>query len=415
MQTICRVLRIAGALAALVCALGVSAQAQISVISPTEGEQASMPVWLRADAANCNGYPVNSFGYSINSSAFMNWGFSDSGGWHVDNIDFQIASQSPAAAFTIHYKAWSSGGECTADVDVNVNGNSTTEVYDLQTWSNTGQSDNGFYGNLELCPQTSQVASATPGNWWWDWDTGTGQCTYPEVGVNSSDNTTSYAGVTNPSQDGNSRVFYTVWQSSGGNPGERYSIDYANDSTPNYFVYNTYIYIPSPYPQNLEVIQLDTNWVDPNGNPLIFGMQCVHSTGTWEFSTEDANNNTTWRDPIGTGWTQAPCDPQSWTTNSTPDGWHHVELAYHRDNSGDVIYDYIVVDAHYTTLSNGWYGYGTYQPQLHGDGPWNPGDLVLNFQVDGIDNNGNEATAAVYADGMEMIRGVNLWSSPSGQ
>ena len=396
------------------CALAISAPAQtcnqngVCLTAPTQNEQytnANLPVWLRADATTCDGKAVTSFGYSIDPSAFMNWGFSDQYGWHVDNVDFRLASQLAGATYTVHYKAWSSAGECPQDVGITVTGNATQKVQNLQNNSNTTQYVEAAYpGNLELCPQQYQTITATDNDWFWDWDAGTADCTYPENGGGSyPDYTISTPGQTNPSQDQKSRVFYNVWNSGDAytNPGERYSIDYAQgDTISDHFVYDTYIYIPSNFTPNIETIELDTNWVNSSGNVLILGLQCVHDLDTWQFTL---NASPQWNIPSN-GQTPVACDPQTWTPSATPDGWNHIQLAGHRDSSGKAYYDFIVVNAHYTKLS-GWSGNSTFAESPG----WTSGDIILNFQIDGVPTAGQEYTAEVYADGMEMLRGVGLW------
>lgn len=382
------------ALAAIACVLGVRAQDQVSVTSPTNGSTVSMPVWLRAHASECNGSSnMTAFGYSINDSPFITWGTT---AYDIDNNDFRFASQpSPGAQYTIHYKAWSDAGACQdVPIVVNVSGPATTTVSDVNDSSNFPNAP-----NWTPTPAECGTASGAPDNtWFWMWDSGTGGCTI------SSDTNTYAAPAGSPTMDNKTRLFYVDWQynpSFNGlqDPSERYSIDYQqNASAADYFVYDTYIYITDP--QNLQNIEMDTNQVDSSGNVLILGLECVHSANTWEFTTYDPNTGgSTWRNPVGTGWTQDPCDPQKWPANT----WNHVQLAGHRDSSGDAFYDAITFNGT-TTFLSGWNGYSTFPLG------WNPGDLVLNFQLDGDDcPNGTtcppypEMTATVYVDGMNMI------------
>jgi hypothetical protein len=421
MQSSHHVSCLAAAVAASVFALGSSAYAQVSVTSPTENEVTSMPVWLRADAVTCNGYPVSSFGYSYGSEPFMNWGFQNADGWHVDTVDFRLASQSPQATYTVHFKAWGSDGSfCPADVDVNVAGNPTTLVKDVNY--DAPRINNGFpnspgwqsYLSPDQCGTPINNSTAQYQNWFWMWDDGTAGCTY------TGDSITYGSAPPNGDYDGKSRLFYIDAQENASgynpkpyqpptyptNPGERYSIDYDNDQTANSFVYDTYIYIPNQYQKNIDTVELDTNWVQSDGSVTVLALECNHEKG-WEYTVRDSSGQLGWIPG------NVSCDPQSWSTGgSTPDGWHHVQLAGRTDGAGNVSYDFIVVDGFYSHPS--WTGNAHFTPTS----PWNPGDLVLNFQVDMADcSDGTndcapyfpQMTAAIYTDGMQMLRGVNLW------
>jgi len=133
---------------------------------------------------------------------------------------------------------------------------------------------------------------------------------------------------------------------------------------------------------------------------LILGLQCVHDLDTWQFTL---NATPQWNTPSN-GQTPLACDPQAWTTSAAPDGWSHIQLAGHRDGSGNAYYDFIVVNAHYAKLT-GWSGNSTFAESPG----WTSGDIILNFQIDGVPTAGQEYTSEVYTDGMEMLRGVGLW------
>jgi hypothetical protein len=353
---------------------------------------------------------MTGFGYSINSDPFVTWGASHTS---INTDDYRfVPGKTGPLSYTIRFKAWSDAGAC-AEVDrsITVSGQDTVTLSDVNSA--------GAYPNSPNWAPSPGTCGTEGGaeykTWYWMWDNGTGGCT------NSSD-TVSYATPAGqPNIDGNSRLFYVDWQYDSSHnafqdPGERYSIDYDNDTSAVYFVYDAYLYLEDP--QNLYAVQLDTNWVNASGNVAIFGLECVHDAHTWEFTTVNANGTTTaWNNPNDhqPGWTPLPCDPQTWTTASTPDGWHHVQLVGHRfqcdasDQVGTCVsYDVITLDGT-TTHLQGWYGYSTF---LTAPYPWHSGDMVLNFQLDGEDcpTGPNcsapypEMTATTYVDGMTMIR-----------
>ncbi len=221
--------------------------------------------------------------------------------------------------------------------------------------------------------------------WFWVYDTGTDCC------ILSSD-TSSYT-VSSPSLDGESRLFYVDWEASNppsGTPGERYSTAFGNSEGATHFVYDIYIYLKDP--ENVENIEMDTNQVwDNNGDVLIYGLQCAHGAQSWQYTESNLNAQNpqpTWITPNQSWQTHLACDPQTWTANT----WHHVQLDVHRDSNGAAYYDSITLDGTTTALS-GWSGNSSFPRG------WSPvGNLLLNFQLDGIDNDGHEATITAYID-----------------
>jgi hypothetical protein len=412
-----RILRIAAVLCSAASSLALTASAQITVNSPANGAQnLSMPVQLSAQVSSCDGNStITAFGYSIDSSPFITWANENSAGTGItntiDTYDYRIVPGS----HTIRFKAWSDAGECPeADSDITVNGYATTMISNVNDLNpnapNDGNAPNWDPGECGTAP----YSPAPDLDWYWVWDNGTAGCTL------GGDNTNSYLAPSGSPNtiDGEARLYYLTWQdqnygnSGAQDPAERYSIDYYQGATTaDYFVYDTYMYITDP--QNLFAVQMDTNWVNPSGNVTILGFLCVNngaSDSTWEFTTVNSSGSTIWNDPTQhqPGWTQAPCNPQQWTTSATPNGWHHVQLAGHRfecsssDTTGTCVnYDSITLDGNSTDLSN-WYGYSTFA------GPWNPGDVVLNYELYGVPNGGDQASATVYTDGMTMIN----WTAP---
>lgn len=366
-------------LAFAACALAISAQAQISVTSPSNNSTVSMPVWLRAHASSCAGSTnMTLFEYSIGNSAFSTPGITN---YDIDTTDYRLSSQpSPGSQYVIHYKAWSDKGACTpVDVTVNVSGAATHSAQNVDDVGNAAS------WNPNPCPSQNNTSGLT--GWFWQWDAGTAQCTL-------GDSNTYLVGSGSPNIDGQSRIFYVDWKATnGGTPGERYSETFGNDVSATNVVYDTYIYITDP--QNIQDLEMDTNQVwDSSGDVVIFGIQCgadKNGNKTWQYTTNTGTN----AKPVDT-WnpTTLPCNPQD-ATQWAPNTWHHVQLVAQHDSSGNATYEEITLDGKSQTLSEG--GYDSF-----GVG-WPAGNLLLNLQIDGINNGGNEATVTAYIDGMTMI------------
>src|ERR1700685_4318757 len=369
---------VAAALFCVVCALGIGANAQITVTSPVNNSTISMPAQLTASVSACAGSSnITLFGYSINSSVFFTRSPNNGLSKQINTTDYRLSSQpSPGTQYTIRYKAWSSAGECPeVDVVVNVSGTATS------TASNLDQVQNANGWDPNPCPETQKSTYGLVG-WFWVWDAGTAQCiesdssTYPVGGSGEP---------SGPSIDGQSRLFYVDWESasSGGNPGMRSSENYGNSSSATNFVYDTYLYFKDP--QNVQNVEMDMNQADSGGNLFIYGVQCAGpSYDSWQYTTNSG----------GSHWNSSSlsCNPQTWAA----DEWHHVQIAAHRVGNS-VSYDTVTFDG--TTQSFNVSNVDSYFP---GAG-WTPGALLLNFQIDGIYNAGKEATATTYIDGMTMI------------
>jgi hypothetical protein len=298
-----------------------------------------MPIWMRANVSECNGDSnLTLFGYSIGDSPFITPGKSNT---TIDSIDYRLSS---SHSYVVHFKAWSQSGECpTVDSTVTSTGPSTT--------------------------MDSTVLADS--NWLWVYDTGTSPGT--------ASGSTSYP-VTSPSQDSKSRSFSMTYANGGGMRG---STQYANDTTATHFIYDTYIYLVNP--ANIENVEMDTNQVfaDGSGNVLILGLQCAAGSGTWEYTT-NVSGKTHWNP------SNLTCNPQTWAANT----WHHVQLITHTDGNGNAFYDSVILDGLKSDFS-GASGNSKY------DLGWpNPGNLILNFQLDGK----GSGSITAYADGMTMIR-----------
>jgi hypothetical protein len=186
-------------------------------------------------------------------------------------------------------------------------------------------------------------------------------------------------GVASPSLDGQAREFLTTFSSNGG---VLYSADFGNDTTSTHFVYDAQVYLVNPSAN--ANIEMDLNQVMSNGNTVIFGVQCSGWDGTWDITSY----NTATKSPK---WNKSnlPCDPRTWTAKT----WHHVQIASHRDSSGNVTYDWVSLDGSLKYFTN-----ATVLSAFSLN--WAKGALVMNFQIDG-DGSG---TSTTYTDQVKTYR-----------
>jgi len=163
--------------------------------------------------------------------------------------------------------------------------------------------------------------------------------------------------------------------------GEIYHLSFAKDTTVSNFVYDTYIYLDDP--SQIENIEMDMNQVMSDGRTVILATQCAGTSGTFEYTTISKG---------GTHWhpSNIPCNPKNWTAKT----WHHVQIATHRDDSGNVTYDWVNLDGTATNFKNAT------GPSAENLG-WPTGDLLLNFQLDGA---GTSGSITAYIDELTIHR-----------
>lgn len=188
--------------------------------------------------------------------------------------------------------------------------------------------------------------------------------------------------VSDPSLSGQAQQFYTAYTNGGG---ELYSLTYGNDSQAHNFVYDAQVWIDSG--SQLSNLEMDNNQVIPNGDTVIYAFQCAGSSGVWEYTS----NAGTPSNPI-VKWNRstAACNPANWT----PDTWHHVQISYSRDDSGNVTYHSAWLDGVESPINatvNSDFSLG-----------WAAGTLVTNFQVDGVA--GVNGSATLYLDNLTINR-----------
>lgn len=206
-------------------------------------------------------------------------------------------------------------------------------------------------------------------NWLWSQDAGT-------TGTASGDSTV----VAIPSLSGGARQFTMTYSEYGG---ERWYDSFASDTTATNFFYDTYIYIADS--NTIANLEFDMNQVMANGQTVIYGVQCDGWSLTWDY-TENTGTPTTYNDQ----WIHSTqiCNPQAWSLNT----WHHVQMSYSRDNSGNVTYQSVWLDGVEQPLNvtvNSSFALG-----------WSS-TLLTNFQIDGYTTSGS---ATAYLDNLTVSR-----------
>jgi hypothetical protein len=205
--------------------------------------------------------------------------------------------------------------------------------------------------------------------WQWNHDAGTpgssqGSTVYPVAGV-SADNV--------------AREFYMTYSARGG---EIYHVSFATDKNATHFVYDAYVYVKDP--SQLANLEMDMNDVTPDGKTMILGTQCSSYSNSWEY-TLVAGGHPHWHP------SNIPCSPLKWSANT----WHHIQIASHRDNSGNATYDWVGVDGQYSDFQNAT------GPDALSLG-WAIGDLLINFQIDGASKSSGSNT--IYTDKLIVYR-----------
>ncbi|HET6218954.1 MAG TPA: hypothetical protein VFE27_18165 [Acidobacteriaceae bacterium] len=329
----------------LLCGLTAApAFATVTVGSPGNGADLSSPFTLSANASTCSSQPVASMGYSFDNST-------DTTIVNSTSINAQVSAGS--GAHTLHVKAWGNqGAACVSDVSVTVITSSESSSI--------------------IPPGATNVSSIESlNNWIAAYDSNSG------VGGSSG----SMSIVSSPSQNGHAREFLTKFSNSGG---ERYSVTFGDDETATNFFYDGWIYLTSSSSQ-IGNLELDMNQTMSNGQTVIFGFQCDGYSSTWDY-TKNAGSPTR---PVDQ-WVHsgAYCNPRAWAANM----WHHVQVYYSRDSSGNVTYHSVWFDdqqANINATVNSAFALG-----------WGP-VLLTNFQVDGV---GASGSPNVYLDDLRIYR-----------
>lgn len=212
------------------------------------------------------------------------------------------------------------------------------------------------------------------GTWQAAYDTGTSGSSGSASGTMSL--------VDSPSLSGQARKFGTTFVNYGG---ERYFASFGQDTAATHFLYDTWVYLDGSV-NNVANLEMDMNQTMANGQTVIYGFQCDGWSQTWDYTT----NAGTPEVPVDR-WLKSDqaCNLQDWSQNT----WHHVQVAYSRDDAGNVTYQAVWLDdaeqdINATTPSAFALGWGS--------------SLVTNLQVDG--RNATSGSSTVYLDKLTVYR-----------
>jgi hypothetical protein len=289
---------------------------------PIGGSTVTSPFGLAASSSSCSGQAVSSIGYSVDNSTSTT-----TEGGTVLNASVSTGT----GGHTIHVKSWGkSGASCVSNVAVTVSGTSTTIPSNATNLSNIQVS--GTWTNIH------------------------------DVGTTGS--SSGWSGLTNsPSRSGNARHLSTSYANYGG---ERYETHISDNVAAHNFVYDAWVYIKDTA-TGVKNIEMDLNQTIGNGWTVIMGFQCDGWSGTWDFTSNKGSATSPIDQWVHTG---AKCNPRSWGVNA----WHHVQIAFYRDDSGFVTYQWVSLDGAQQTLNT-----KTFSGFALGWGK----TVLTNFQVDG--------------------------------
>lgn len=210
-------------------------------------------------------------------------------------------------------------------------------------------------------------------NWKAAYDTGTSGSAGGANGATSI--------VDTPSLSGSAREFSTTYS---GNGGERYWVSFGQDTVSAHFLYDAWAYVDGSV-SDVANLEMDVNQVMANGQTVLYGFQCDGYSKTWDYTTNAGtpeNPKDQWLH------SSAACNLQDWSV----DAWHHLQVAYSRDDAGNVTYQSVWLDDVEQDLN-------VTVPSAFALG-WGP-TLLANVQVDGLGANGS---STVYMDNLTVYR-----------
>ena len=317
--------------------------AGVTISSPGNGADVSSPFTLSAGASTCSSQPVSAIGYSFDNSTETSV---------VDGSSLNVQVSAGSGSHTLHVKAWGNGGAaCDSDVAITVTGGPNASVVPA------------------VSANVSSIESLS--NWISVFDSATG--------LGTATGSTSI--VSSPSQSGHARAFNTTFSNSGGT---RYSVSFGDDETSTNVFYDGWVYLDKSSSQ-IANLELDMNQTMSNGQTALFGFQCDGYTSTWDY-TKNAGTPTAPKDQwVHSG---AYCNPRSWSINT----WHHVQVYYSRDDSGNITYHSVWLDGAQQDIN------ATVNSAFALD--WAP-SLTTNLQVDGL---GSGGSPTVYLDNLVISR-----------
>lgn len=329
---------------ALLCA-AVPAMAGTVVTSPVNGATVSSPFTLIMSADTCSSIPVSEVGYSLDSST-------QTAAFAGQKMDGPVSA--PEGQHIVHIKVWNDkGGICVTDVGITVGGGATA------------------FSAIVPSSAASVSQIQVVGSWTQIHDGGTTGSSYGAMSI-----------VGSPSLSGAARLFNTSFSYFGG---QRYSAQFADDTTSQNFFYDTWVYVVGST-SGFSNLEFDLNQTMSNGETVVMGFQCDSWIGRWDAAV-NAGSPTAYNDT----WyhTGAACNVHNWTPNT----WHHVQVWYSHDTSGWVTYHAVWFDGAEQQLNARLFsGYEL---------GWGPA-VVTNFQIDG--SSSGTTSAQVVLDHMIVYR-----------
>ncbi len=322
-------------------ALNVEPEGGVTVSSPFSGETVNTPFNLSAASSSCSAQPVSAMAYSIDNGANLTT---------VNGQSLNVQVQSASGAHTLHVKSWGNqGAGCNTDVQLVVVAQSAPDI----------PSNAISVSNIQ-----------TMKNWTMTNDLAVGGSSAGSIGL-----------VSSPAYSGTTLHTATSYTNSGG---ELYHVSFGDDTQAHNFVYDVWVYLADTT-NTLANLEMDMNQVMPNGQTVIYGFQCDGYRKKWDY-TINAGTPTAPQDK----WVSSnqTCDTSTWSQNA----WHHIQIAYSRDDSGVVTYQAVYLDGVQSPIN-------ATVPSAFALG-WGP-TLLTNFQVDG---RGTSGQITVDVDNMTIYR-----------
>lgn len=165
--------------------------------------------------------------------------------------------------------------------------------------------------------------------------------------------------------------------------GVRWSVTAANDTGATHFIYDTWVY--SDDWSQVANLEMDINQVTADGKTRILGTQCSGWDHAWDYTLNTSSG----------GWHWVPsnvtCDPRTWA----PKTWKHIQIVGHFDSDDVSYYEGVWIDGQYSAFTNAQGATG----RALG---WAKGHIVINFQADGT--NATTGSLSVDATRLTVIR-----------
>lgn len=326
-------------IAFLVLLAGCASASAINIETPPAGAQLRSPFLLVADASSCESTKTVSMGYSLDYGTTT----------IVPSASLSAMVIAGDGTHALHVKCWGPQGAASeANLEITI------------------------LSSVATPPSTNVIAVnkiQTLSSWKWNHDPGT-----PGSAAGTS------AIVTSPSLSGSAREYSFSYEGAGG---EIFHDSFGSDSDATHFIYDAEVYLVNP--ADIANIEMDMNQVIPNGDTVIYGVQCDGYSNTWDYTIRGTDGKSHWEH------SNVVCpEPSTWS----PSVWHHVQLAYSRDAAGVVTYEKVVLDGEESDFVD---AVGNSASPLG----WSAGDLLTNFQIDG---KGASGSATAYVDNLTISR-----------